>query len=989
MVEPTPTEIARQQSLPSGIRGRPPEEIQRRQTLRGGQSIPGGGGRSAPAVDKPPRRPDGGARQVEEDVKIFQAREELTRIAEERERGFTRLETQRFLEQRLGRRAIPKLREATRRDIQRAKQTGVSLREEIRKEKIEIEELGEIEIKSSQVGLVPTDIIPVGERPKPPSRVKEFIRKVSGKFPKEEKGLIGLFGLDRTTEKVKSPIVETETFTTDVIPFIPTGEGTAAFTTREKTFFEKFKINPNDESSKKLKAEVDRIQASFSNQSLNETEANRQLEKATKDFTRTQILKGIPATATFGVVFGLLQATPLGPIANVLLGADLLLKREQIATQFVDFPVETGLSTASFLAGGLVGSKVGAGIKTRVSDIKINPENLDSVSFLAGTEKTKLTNNAIEVFPDIEVLFKKGKITDTIAYKIELKNGQTFKVLEVSKVLDSGKIDKQFIGFETKFAREGITRPQREVFVGRGVGQIKGTKGELFSRIIKFKQANTPLGRFVQRRFGSGKIIDIAERTQVTGLGRKGIVTGIETRTIAGILNSETAKSSLIKRVNNFILNLEKGGKFSPSQLKQFINLNKRLKGKKPFTDAEFNSFRVGALTETQIISILKNFRKTLERTDIENLKTIARRVIITKKEGVVGEAVTRGFERRPPILRKKPKTPLERTFAEESPIIKRGKELEKQKPFTQLLKTKKKGKAEVIQTPTSVSAAALAALSSLDKQKGSFVPVFSGGTLSLSLGLTPQGIKNNLLVIIDRKSFVDNEIFRLKSFPKLRPDLQNKLLVLEKQKLGLELREKLLNRTLQSMKTQQILKTNQLLQIRQELGLRQTLRQKQVLRQRLALRQRITRAGRRLVPPITKIIPFVPITKEGKKKPLKKTPLGMMGSFDVFSKKKGKLFRVSKKPFQTRSGARDFGASHVSRTLRASFMVKSSGRANPRKVKPKLRGFFERHRGEFRPSKVNKKIFVEIKQFRLNTKSEVKSIQKAKSIKKPFSKRL
>ena len=45
MVEPTPTEIARQQSLPSRFRKLPPEEVEARQTLFAGQSIPGRGGR--------------------------------------------------------------------------------------------------------------------------------------------------------------------------------------------------------------------------------------------------------------------------------------------------------------------------------------------------------------------------------------------------------------------------------------------------------------------------------------------------------------------------------------------------------------------------------------------------------------------------------------------------------------------------------------------------------------------------------------------------------------------------------------------------------------------------------------------------------------------------------------------------------------------------------------------------------------------------------
>ncbi|KKN00303.1 hypothetical protein LCGC14_1139260 [marine sediment metagenome] len=76
-------------------------------------------------------------------------------------------------------------------------------------------------------------------------------------------------------------------------------------------------------------------------------------------------------------------------------------------------------------------------------------------------------------------------------------------------------------------------------------------------------------------------------------------------------------------------------------------------------------------------------------------------------------------------------------------------------------------------------------------------------------------------------------------------------------------------------------------------------------------------------------------------------------------------------------------GARNVRNTLRASFRLKPN--PNPPIIRKDIK--------TFKPSsKVfrNKgNIFIERKRFRLDTKSEVRDIQKAKRLKKPFSKRL
>ena len=90
-----------------------------------------------------------GIKQVQEDIKIIERREEIKTIAEERGRPFTRLEAQRFL----GPRGIRRLREATIRDDLRKKKKELTIKKFIRqkKETAEEEVIKEVKIKEPSV----------------------------------------------------------------------------------------------------------------------------------------------------------------------------------------------------------------------------------------------------------------------------------------------------------------------------------------------------------------------------------------------------------------------------------------------------------------------------------------------------------------------------------------------------------------------------------------------------------------------------------------------------------------------------------------------------------------------------------------------------------------------------------------------------------------------------------------------------------------------
>ncbi|KKK42332.1 hypothetical protein LCGC14_2119320 [marine sediment metagenome] len=205
-------------------------------------------------------------------------------------------------------------------------------------------------------GELPPPISPI----KPPGKIKQFLRKIEQKIPFAAPWVTTLEALGLTREIVKPGVIPTlvppsELVTADIRPFIPTGQGTAIVTPRQKTFFEINKINPKSPSSIKLFEDVQRIEADFEDERISETVANKRLETASDDFTRSQIKEGIPRDIALGVAFGITQQIPIvKTIAQVALIGEFIFQRKNILKQFKKFPRETVLSTAGFIGGGLI-----------------------------------------------------------------------------------------------------------------------------------------------------------------------------------------------------------------------------------------------------------------------------------------------------------------------------------------------------------------------------------------------------------------------------------------------------------------------------------------------------------------------------------------------------------------------------------------------------------------------------------------------------------
>jgi len=815
------------------------------------------------------------------------------------------------------------------------------------------------EPKPKAIGLVPegvkfieppTKVLIESEKKKVFDRIKRTFNVPELRLkdlPKSEKGLLSLI---ENLQKKKEPTlkIETKEIITDITQ--PSGLGTTlVFNQRQKTFFEKLGINPNDRDAQKLKTDFEDIQSRFNLGTITRKQADVRLEKVKDDYIKEKIKDGIPKNFAIGAALTMITVIvpPVGAVINTLFLSDLLLKRDQVREQFKKFPLESSLATGSFIAGGLVGGKVAAGLKTKVSDLKINPETLDSVTFLGGKETSRLSNTAIDLIPNLRILSKQGKITDTIAYEIKLKDGKTFKMVEFSKLLRDGKIDKTFIGFDATKFKPG------EIIAGRGVGEIKGGKGEIFTRIIKFNPAPTKLGRLVQKNFGSGRIIDIFERVETGGVKQIGRFSFSNSRSVAGLFKTKQARAKHIKQITKLADDIKAGKKISMSRIKQIINIDRKLDGKSPFTEAEFQSTNIRLLSDTQLVSVLNKAKGVFEKK-YNLLEKSLQRFGLKRKETLVGITETKGLII--PEKIKVKKTPLEETFGKEPEIIRRAKELSKLKPFSKLkLKVKKPIVKEIPERPISVSAAAFGAAFPLRTTTPIVVPVFTGGPLSLGLGLTKDGVQRNLVILKTRISLASKSLNRLRSLERTSIVQQGISNVTKQRQILIQ-------------------KQNLLLKLNQRL--KQRLRE--VQKQDLKLRPlRPTKTPIIIVPPT--------LITEPKKKPkekIKKIPSKRLG-YNVLGKLiKTKKFRKLNLVPLSKSKSKDLGSWLVDHSLARTFIIKKTKK--PVK-KPKLKvpqAYFKKNKKKFREFKIVKgeKVFtpnkfIEFKTRLLDTASERKKI--------------
>ncbi len=181
----------------------------------------------------------------------------------------------------------------------------------------------------------------------------------------------------------------------------------------------------------------------------------------------------------------------------------------------------------------------------------------------------------------------------------------------------------------------------------------------------------------------------------------------------------------------------------------------------------------------------------------------------------------------------------------------------------------------------------------------------------------------------------------------------------------------------------EQAIKLSQGLAVAQVSAVAQKLQQRQTTPIRTAGRLR-TR-GRFRIPPILLRTRGVP-----KRIRVRTLVTGRIPKFDVFTRKKGKFLLINKKPLK-RTSALDFGASHVARTLRASFFIQPSTRKGLGKVKSGIKGFLNKNANQFRPakSKALKGALVEKRKFRLDSSRERRKIQEARKMKRIPAKKL
>jgi len=696
-----------------------------------------------------------------------------------------------------------------------------------------------------------------------------------------------------------------------------------------QNFFQKNKLDPNNPNAIQLKAKADEITSNFEEGRLTEGQANLLLEKSLDDFTRKEITRDIPKNIALGAGFALISKIPG---LNFLLAADLLLKRKSLSGQFKKFPKETILSTSSFLVGGLIGGAVLGGVKS-LKGIEINPESIRSISRVTSAEKSKLVNEAINLDPTLKATQKSGKLTSTTAFEVVTADGRSFKIIEFTKLSKADvkgglRGTKEFVGFETAKIKgiDSIGRTiteQGEVILGRGVERLTAKKGEVFVRAIKFKPANTRLGRFVQKRFGSGQIIDVVERSKV--ISSKG---GLVARRIAiesetGILSIQKVNAGLVKRVLKILERVDRGGKANFGELKSVINLERRLRNVSPFSEAEFKNAGFRTLSQAQIISFLKELKLTAERRKLGKKGiVIGERKIVTEKRiskaGVTVEAI--------PFAKFKKKVEVKRAFAtlgevklrikgltrKESPLIKRGAILAKQTLVQKFKQAQSKLQKELQKRIQRPSPAVITAVTAKVK---------------------PVGILRSPVLL--RTRLLQSQLIKLKT--------QQSQLIKTAQR--------------QKQKPTQAFKSFSALRVEQTQKLTQKtkLRLKAIQIQRIKVGRQLTRERSKAklkLKPTLKLEDGIGIRQKGIA-PFKKKVVKEQGYHALF-KKGNKFIRINRSPV-TKNQALDLGARVVDRSLSATFKIKKTNRkAKPPQIRIS-RNYFKNTQRKFRDFKIRK----------------------------------
>ena len=817
-------------------------------------------------------------------------------------------------------------------------------------------------------------------------------RKILSVEPAPEIGLPGVLGrVERALPTAETIIGEPRspfgTLIEQTTRETALGQGTSIVqeTVRTPTFEEQLEgISKKDIDDLKRKVEV--IQFNLASGKINETQANVQFQERIDKFESNQIKKGLLGNFAIGAALTLLSATVplLGPAITGVIATDLFLKRRGIVKQFRKFPIESSLQTGAFIAGGLVGSRVGA--KFRGTPPKINAETLESSTFIKGAEKQRFVKQMELSDPNFLRLKSTGKITDTIVYDVVLNDGRTFRILEFGKTQADPFSGKTTLVTDRGFTGAEITKIAGEKIVGGAVGRLERQTGEgkVFTQVVRFTPKR---GAFTGKDVGfeRGKTIESATKLQIFDLG--GGKSGVISNSV--ILKIKNTNPALIRRILSIERKVAKGQKITIKEIQNMINLQRSTRGQLPFTEAEFKAGQFPTITGQVVTRLLTDAKLVAE------LNTKIARGSLTLKAKLKGEALTIPVTPKPELGRVPKKTPFEVTFADTKAKTTFNQDLIKlSKKFRELKNRFRKQTVEGATTQSKQQTQQqMKRVNTQVKQLENQFTQTTGtsiGPLSQALSLN---IKNDPIVKLKSPTilFIQGLSPALRNLVANETSLNNRLIQTNKTLQVLQSRQKL--KLSLSTKTQNLTAQTSIQQLNQQIKQMQSMAQKLVLIQKLNLQLRTQNVSRQDVNianipvRLKKIIPGVPSVGEARRgKPFVRPDKKNQG-FHAWSRQGGIRKRINKVPLEKKQ-ARDLSSWVGDNSTSANFGITKA--INKKAQKPLIRiptGYFKKTQKKYRPFRIvgGKQVplldeFIERKRFRLDTRNEVKQINVARA---------
>lgn len=361
-----------------------------------------------------------------------------------------------------------------------------------------------------------------------------------------------------------------------------------------------------------------------------------------------------------------------------------------------------GIDTAAALTGGLIASRLGVkGASPKIAKEELTTAKIEPLAGKVKLEFLTDVNNQLKTEFGPQTIKNIGKIADITSNRITLSDGRVYDIATITNL--RGLPSTQFKGGSLVFGRQVLPGGKiGETLLGRSASILVEGKGESYSKIIRARVPNS-LKEQVLVRLGfkkvAGREYEILEKSkgETRALTEKLKATTIKSQ--ARLLSEKAISRELSYRISSILNKAKSGSKITPNEVKNLINLERRLNRLKPYTDTEWKASKEATLTYEQILEIadklkMKVSKPTTKITTLEgkpSLGLLSRIKLKTiKKEGITRTKLSqsmlkigRGYGlKAPKAIVPKPRVPsapafkrlIEFTKVKESPFLKEVK---------------------------------------------------------------------------------------------------------------------------------------------------------------------------------------------------------------------------------------------------------------------------------------------------------------------------